>query len=267
MYHDNEVNLLQNVCDDALFFKTVQLYNGNSFCKKIYRCLQQSDKIQNDCGHDAEPPDFFSDELDIMFDIARVNDSEIKKTYNPTFISERKMQREVENSWIAQEIPNISDNLICVSKDWASDEIHNIQHYQKNMKRVIGEHLSSNGHPNKINDIWLRKHPDISRKGLLIYDETENYFQGTCIPQSSGQWAFIWDFTKPLTFYKPWMDKNIVEQIYQSDCDFLIWYAPYKWCGDFTRKIDKSFPHIVILDTRFNRTDYVDYDYSTFTRT
>lgn len=267
MYKDNEASLLQEVCNNILLSEKVLLYNNNSFCKHIYRCLEQTNKIQNDSGHDAESPDFYSDELNIMFDIARVNDSEIKKTYNPTFISEQKMQQEIEKSWIAQEIPNISDNLICVDKDWDSDEIHNINHYLKNMKRVIGKHLSSDGHSNKIKDIWVRKHPNISRKGLLIYDETENYFQGICIPHSSEQWAFIWDYSKPLTFYKPWMDENIVKSIYQSDCDFLIWYAPYKWCGDFTRKTDRTFPRIIILDTRFNRTDYINYDYSKFIRT
>ena len=267
MYLDDEKHLLDDVCFDITFFKSVLLYNGNSFSKKIYNCLLQSDKIHPDNAHNAEPPDFFSDELNIMFDVFRVNDSEIKKSYNPTFISEDKMKREVESSWISKELPNVTNNLICIDKDWASDEIHNINHYLKNMKRVISEHLSSKGHPNKIKEIWKQKHPNISRKGLLIYDETENYFQGYCIPHPSGQLAFICDSTKPVSFYLPWMDKDVMESIYQSDCDFLIWYAPYKWCGGFTRKIDKSFPHTIILDTRFPRTDFIEYDYSKFTRT
>lgn len=267
MYFDNEAHILQNFCLDAKEFKTVLLYNGNSFCKKIYRSLMQVDKIQNDCGHNAEPPDFFSNELNIMFDIARVNDSEIKKSYNPTFISERKAEQEIKSSWIATKLSNIDDKLMVIDKDWDSDVIHKMERYQKNMERVITDHLSSKAHPNKIKDIWLKKHPAISRKGLLIFDDTENYFQGICIPYLSGQWAFIYDLAKPITFYKPWMDKNIMQSIHQSDCDFLIWYAPYKSYGEFTRKMDKTFPHTVILDTRFSRTDYIDYDYSTFTRT
>ena len=267
MYLDDEKHLLQDVCFDMNFSKMVLLYNRNSFCKKIHKCFAQPDKIQSDNGHDAEPPDFFSDDLDIMFDITRINDSEIKKSYNPTFISENRMLKEIEASWIAKEFPNVADNLICIDKDWGSDTIHNINHYLKNTKRVISEHLSSKGHPSKIKDIWQQKHPTISRKGLLIYDETENYFQGHCESHSSGQFTFVWDSTKPIIFYQPWMDKNVVEQIYQSDCDFLIWYAPYKWCGSFTRKTDKSFPHIVILDTRFPRNDFIEYDYSKFTRT
>lgn len=263
MYLDNEKNILEQICND-LSPESVLLYNGNSFSKKIYQCLQQVDKMQSDFGHDAEPPDFYSDDLDIMFDVARLNDSEIKKSYNPTFIAERKMQQEVEQSWIAQELSNVSDKLLCIDKDWASDEVHNMNHYLKNMKRVIGDHLSSNGHPNKIKDIWMKKHPNISRKGLLMYDETENYFQGQCLPYSSGQWLFITN-TPKVIFYLPWMDKNIMEPIYQSDCDFVIWCMPYKWCGN-TLKWDKKFPHTVILDTRFQRTDYFDYDYPSFTR-
>ena len=34
--------------------------------------------VQNN-GHDMLPPDFFSDSINIMFDVTRVNDSEIKK--------------------------------------------------------------------------------------------------------------------------------------------------------------------------------------------
>ncbi len=212
------------------------------------------------------PPDFYSDELNIMFDIYRVNDSEVKKSYNPTAIAERKMEHEVRDSWSAEVCPQAFDNLICIDKDWGSDEIHKIQYYIKNIKRVTNDHLSSSAHPNKIKDIWMHEHPNITRKGFVVYDETVNYFHGCCIPYSSDQWAFIWDSAKPL-FYLPWMDKNVMEPIYRSDCDFLIWCAPHKFCGDFTIKIDKSFPHTVIIDTRFPRTDFIEYDYSKFTRT
>lgn len=267
MYLDNEENILQSIHLDISSYNCELLYSNNAFSRKIYKCLKQSNEMKNDNGHDAEPPDFYSDDLNIMFDVARVNDSEIKKSYNPTFIYERKMQQEVESSWIRQEIPDVKNNLMCIDPEWGSDKIHKMNHYLKNMKRVIAEHLSSKGHPNKITDIWLRKHPNISRKGLLIYDETENYFQGICVPHPSGEWTFISDSTKPIIFYKPWMDKQIVEPIYKSDCDFLIWYMPYKWCGFFTQAVDKYFPHIVILDTRYPRNDYIDYTYSMFTRT
>ncbi len=266
MYRDNEFNILQNVSTNMLDTR-IMYFNGNSFCKKIIKCLKKLDKITHDNKHNAEPPDFYSDEMNIMFDVACVNDSEVKRTYNPTFIAERKMQHEVEQSNISKIIPNITDKLICIDKNWGSDIIHNMNCYQKNMKRVINDHLSSKGNPNKIQDIWLRRHPKITRKGLLIYDETENYFQGRCMPYRFGQWCFEFDISNPVLFYKPWMDKNIMDSIYQSDCDFLIWCMPYKWASDFTRRVDEFFPQVVILDTRFERTDYIDYDYSRFSRT
>ena len=267
MYLDNEENILQNLFYELIFDRTL-LYNGNSFCKKIYQCLKQVDKMVNDSGHDAEPPDFYSDKLNIMFDVARVNDSEKKKKYNPAFIAEREMQNRIEKSWIGQDISNISNNLICIDKDWDSDIIHKMKYYQKNMNRVIFEHLSSKGHSDKIKDIWLQKHPSISRKGLLIYDETGNYFQGQRIPSNlPGKWAYKYEANIKELFYKPWMDKNIMNIVCQSSCDFLIWYAPYKWDDNFTQKIDKNFPDIVILDTRYPRNDCINYDYSAFVRT
>ena len=54
--------------------------------------------MTNNSGHNALPPDFYSDELNIMFDIYRVNDSEVKKSYNPTAIAERKMEHEIRDS-------------------------------------------------------------------------------------------------------------------------------------------------------------------------
>lgn len=215
-------------------------------------------------AYDALPPDFYSDEIDIMVDIYRVNDSEIKKTYNPTMIVEKKLQQEIEHSRISEIFPQATEKLICIDKDWYSDTIHNINNYIKNITRVTSEHLTSKAHPNKIHDIWTKKHPNITRKGLVVYDETENYFHGYKIPYPPNQWLYNW--TKPKIFYKPWMDKKIMQQIYKSDCDFLLWFMPYKCYDEFTRKMDKTFPQLVILDTRFPVEKYIEYDYSSFSR-
>lgn len=266
MYFDDEKNQIEYL------MRTVSLGNhllisNNAFEKKISKLISHFDELKNDSGHDKEPPDFYSNDMDIMFDIYRVNDSEVKKSYNPTMIAERKMQQEVEQSRIAEILPQATSNLICIDKDWGSDEIHNISQYIKNIKRVTNEHLSSKAHPNKIQDIWVKKHPIITRKGLVVFDETENYFQGQCVPYQSGQWLFIWDKSKPLTLYKPWMDKNILQPIYESGCDFLIWFMPYKFTHLVQHTKEGYFPIIVIMDTRFPRTDFIEYDYSKFTRT
>ncbi len=266
MYLDSELNQIK-VLQLELSPDSTLLLSGNAFERRIYRCIAHFHELTDNSGHDALPPDFYSSEMNIMFDIFRVNDSEIKKTYNPTMIAERNMQQRVEQSWIAKSCPQSLDKLVCIDKDYGSDEIHNITHYIKNIKRVTKEHLGSNEHPNKIREIWMDKHPDIALKGLVVYDETENYFQGQVRPHpASGQWMLLWDSTKPLTFYKPWMDKNILQPIYDSECDFLIWFMPYKYTELFNAT-KENYPRIVIMDTRFPRTDFYEYDYSKFTRT
>ena len=245
------------------------LISNNAFEKEIFKLIGHFGELKNDSGHDKEPPDFYSNDMDIMFDIYRVNDSEVRKSYNPTMIAERKMQREVEQSGFVEIVPQAVRNLTCCDKDWDSDETHNISQYIKNVKRVTNEHLASKAHPNKIRDIWVKKHPTITRKGLVVFDETENYFQGRCVFHSLGQWLFIGDASKPLTLYKPWMDKNILQPIYESDCDFLIWFMPYKPFSQiqlvrYTK--EGYFPIIAIMDTRSPRTEFIEYDYSKFTR-
>ena len=243
------------------------LYSANSFEKRILNCFRNIDKFRDNSGHDKNPPDFYSNELNIMFDIFRVNDSEVKRSYNPTAIAERKMQREVEQSWIADNFPNVSDKLFCIDENYGSVEIHTMEHYRNNVSRVIKEHLTSKGHPNKIKDIWEKEHPTITQKGLVIFDETENYFQGQCIKDpGSDDWVFINNTGGPWVIYEPWNDKDMVEPVYLSDCDFLVWFMPYKYCGTLVRKLGVYYPTMVILDTRYLRTDYVNYDHSVLVR-
>lgn len=263
MIYDAEQNILDDI-REKLPNSSILLMPPNSFCKKIKNALQQKE-ITNNSGHDANPPDFYSESLNIMFDAMRVNDSEVKKTYNPAYISERKMQEELEKALAAQGVENISGKLICISPDHGSDEIHKMKYYQKNMKRVINEHLSSKGHPDKIRDIWQTEHSSISRKGLVICDETENYFQGKCFPvPNSEKWMF-YSTAIPPVLYKPWMDKNVMDPVYKSNCDFLVWYMPYKR-SPIAQDFDPFFPELVILDTRYPPQYYINYNYSELTR-
>lgn len=70
---------------------TPLLYNGNSFNKKVLRWIKNIEVFKNNSGHDALPPDFYSNEFSCMFDVMRINDSEKKKNYNPVKIRERVM--------------------------------------------------------------------------------------------------------------------------------------------------------------------------------
>lgn len=70
------------------------LYKSNSFCKKVSRYIKSINSFSDNSGHEALPPDYYSDELNCMFDVMRVNDTEIRKTYNPVKIREREIEQE-----------------------------------------------------------------------------------------------------------------------------------------------------------------------------
>lgn len=69
------------------------LYKSNSFCKKVSRYIKSINSFSDNSGHEALPPDYYSDELNCMFDVMRVNDTEIRKTYNPVKIREREIEQ------------------------------------------------------------------------------------------------------------------------------------------------------------------------------
>ena len=103
-------------------------------------------------------------------------------------------------------------------------------------------------------------------KGLLIFDETESYFEGYVQHVYADQYTFAWDANKPLVLHKPWMDATFIKKAYDSDLDFIIWFCPYKSHGSLWQQTHYDYPDLVILDTRFSRTDYIQYDISNFER-
>lgn len=246
----------------------VTILNENSLSKKIYKAIsQRSVLFVNNSSHSSEPPDFYSVELSVMFDIMRVNDSELKKNYNPTLIAEREMEKELMNSHISKIVPEVKDRVMCIDPDYGSDEIHNIKNYLKCMNRVVGGHLSSGAHTDKIKEIWEKNYPNIRYKGLLVFDETENYYVGYCKKQPGTDRVALCNYPQIQgEFYKPWMDKSVMEKVYFSSCDFLVWAMPYKRYGDLTYRIDPNFPYAVVLDTRYTPSNYIDYDYNIITR-
>lgn len=47
------------------------LYKSNSFCKKVSRYIKSINSFSDNSGHEALPPDYYSDELNCMFDVMR----------------------------------------------------------------------------------------------------------------------------------------------------------------------------------------------------
>lgn len=255
MFLDDETDAI-NFIMSGLDHYNVLKYNGNSFNKKIFRCVKNLNKFTENNGHDALPPDFYSDEFSCMFDVMRINDSEIKKSYNPVKIRERQIEKEIKESGILDAIG--SNSTIFINAD-GDDSEHTLENYIKNSNRVMSEHIKKIG-------IWKSEHPNIKYKGLLIFDETESYFEGYVQHIDADRYAFAWAADKPLVLHKPWMDATFVKKAYDSDLDFIIWFCPYKSHGTLWEQTHYNYPDLVILDTRFPRTDYIQYDISNFER-
>lgn len=229
---DNEQNILNYL---TAHLEQAFLLNGNSFEKKLLRYFQSIDLFSSNNGHGDLPPDYYSDELSVMFDVLRVNDTEIKKTYNPLKIEERKMRNLAKK----QGLLNLSNAIPFIDVDEPDDiNAHTYQKYRKQAHRTIAEHIR------KI-PLWMKEHPSIKHKGLLVFDETEFYFEDK----------------SPLIIHEAWNDKNFFEQIYESDLDFAVWFCPYKPYGNIAKKHGINYPAVVIADTRFPRTNYKKYNY------
>lgn len=256
MFLDNEIDAVNYIMHGLDHYNVLQ-YDGNSFNKKIFMYVKNLDKFIENNGHDALPPDFYSDEFSCMFDVMRVNDSEIKKSYNPVKMRERQAEKDIKESGILNAMS--SNPTIIINSESDNDNEHTLKNYIKNSNRVMSEHIK------KIN-IWKSEHPNIKHKGLLIFDETESYFEGYVQHVYADQYVFAWDANKPLVLHKPWMDATFVKKAYDSELDFVIWFCPYKSHGSLWQKTHYDYPELVILDTRFPRTSYIQYDISKFER-
>lgn len=255
MFMDNEADIIKFI-KYQLKFSNVLLYNDNSYSRDILEWLKNIDKFTLNNGHDALPPDFYSDEFSCMFDVMRINDSEIKKSYNPVKIRERKAEQEIKKSGLLDVIR--PDATINIHSEGDNDEEHTLRKYIKNCNRVMNEHIK------KIS-IWKSQHPNIKNKGLLIFDETDCYFEGYVKHLYGNQYRFTWDASNLFVFHRPWMDASFVKNAYNSDLDFLIWSLPYKY-GTVLQNIQYDYPNLVILDTRYSRSDYIEYDISKLER-
>ena len=225
------------------------LLNGNSFERKLLRCIQNIDSFSSNNGHGDLPPDYYSDELSVMFDVLRVNDTEVKKTYNPLKIEERKMRNMAKEQGLL-DLPNIKTVIEVDEPDDVN--AHTYQKYCKQAHRTIAEHIR------KI-PLWVKEHPFIKHTGLLIFDETEFCFEGFITSVGNGQ--FLYRYKSPLVMHEAWNDENFFKQIYESDLDFVIWFCPYKPYGKIPMKHGINYPAVVIVDTRFPRTNYKKYNY------
>ena len=199
---------------------------GNSFCHKIIKALQQVDLLVENSGHDCLPPDYYSDNLNIMFDVMRVNDSEKKKSYNPVFQEVAKLKKEAKQKIDELGLTDVHYVYFDLDSDNGRDydEIHQFGYYKKQTIRVLNEHI-------KKLHIWQSEHPNIDRKGFVVLDETGAYFRNSTKPFVASndcshiQWGCFFDASAVI--HCPYRDVSFMQPLLDSDLDFVVWYKPY----------------------------------------
>ena len=92
MLFDDEQDILETLVENMNIGKILQL-NGSSLEKSLYRSFKNIKHLIAHNGHSDPPPDYYSDIYKIMFDVMRVNDTEVKKNYNPVMIRQRNMEK------------------------------------------------------------------------------------------------------------------------------------------------------------------------------
>lgn len=243
----SESKIVQRIaaCHESEFLKL----GGGSFCHKVVKALQRVDLLVENAGHDCLPPDFYSDKLNIMFDVMRVNDSEKKKGYNPMFQEMSKLMAEAESKIKALGLDNVHTVFADLEADNSLnyDEIHQFKYYKRQVVRVLKEHI-------KKLHIWQSEHPAIQRKGFVIYDEAGMYFQGYAKPvdvMADGivnTWAFA--LKQPVVHF-PWMDEEFMRPLLDADLDFVVWYRPYVAYSDGNlMAFNGSYPYLAVIDVR-----------------
>ena len=258
MYADNETDYIETCRQEINTYSNHIKSDGNSLCRKVLNALRNEDLLTARNGHDQPPPDFFSDKCSIMFDALRVNDTETTtergKLINNKFARERKMEKKLQKLGI--DIENC--NVICNS-EYVDFNEHSLTNFSNQAKRTTDKHI------NKIH-IWKDELPNIKYKGLFIFDESGLYFEGDCVPvetpAENSQWLFIPKHNPPHIYY-PWLDKNIMQSICDSELDFVVWYCPYKH-STITQQTKASYPLVTILDVRYGKS-LLEYIYNEYT--
>lgn len=225
----------------------ILLFNNNEFERQVLKYFQEYRAFTPNAGHDCLPPDYYSDTLSCMFDVMRVNATEENKT-NPV----KKEERKIINSYRNMKYDDNDDTKVFNAYD--ADNIHVLidvdgmgistyEKYKKQAKRVIENHI------HKI-PIWVREHPTINYKGLVICDESDLCFEAETL-LSDGSYKYN---PYDMVIHEAWRDIDFMRPIYESELDFVVWFSMSKIGSLKLRPLyDYSgyrYPAITIVDTR-----------------
>ena len=217
----------------------------NSICSE-----ENKTKWVNSSGKGDPPPDFYSDDFKMMFDIMMVDDTGYKTTggryINRQKQAESKVYKVIKNSGILKNFTNLEHLFININSGESTTEHHSFARYKSEFKRIIEKHLESVS-------LYRKNHPNY-KLGFMIYDESEPYCELNVSLYN------VEEFKKkgilpPAEIHIPFLDESFISLFKGKDVDFIFWYMNNKKCrgiriedGSKIEEID--LPMAVILDLK-----------------
>ena len=223
--------------------ETLLLPENDEGAEQVYLSIvQEWGKWTNSSGKSDPPPDFFSDELELMMDVMRVDDhghigKNGKSIVNPTRERESKVTEELRQSGIFDMVPNAKLYLLVDTK-LPTDEDHNYRFYRDNFIRTVSSHIK------KISNYKLN-HPSL-KTIFMVFDESSLYFE-SLEPIKVRKVGGFCRGNPHLWF----LDKAFMSIVEDSEIDYFIWFTPYKHCGLFTSNNEKiELPKATLINIR-----------------
>lgn len=215
------------------------------------RSIIQSKNFWNEwidtSAHNAPPPDFYSDKYGLMMDVMKIEDNTRKgkkgKLYNPKAEKESQVYRKFKNAGVITS--ETQDVVINAVTDLPTMEDHQFKWYFDSFERVVSSHN------NKI-PLYQQNHKNF-KTIFFVYDESTAYTQllagQTYIIPEKGQINYV--SPSQLHFYAH--DIKFQSIIKNSDADYMIWYAPYKYydkLSDGFRRLKQPIYRAAIIDVK-----------------
>lgn len=250
---DNEENIIKDMREVG--HNQIMLLSNSKFEKQLTSAiLKEWPKWTANNGHACEPPDYFSRDHRLMFDVMRVNDSEIvittkrgkKACDNPTLKRERDLLREVMESF-----PNVQEDNIFINAvpDGDYDKIHNYQNYYGHAQKVFSSHIRRIPRCREL-------HPGY-KMGFLVMDETESYLQHSNIMDAAAPYDPNKVYQVLDAPHIPFVDRRFMQCLFGADLDFLVWLMPYK----HNEGMKNQPPELCFIDMKSNRAQRYLKDY------
>ncbi|AHB80348.1 hypothetical protein ACFIUX_07735 [Oenococcus oeni] len=242
--------LIQLVDDSAIYPLTEESGDVIQYIKNDKHWVESS---INGSGH--LPPDFYNNELKMMIDVMEVDDNAFKQgKKNPERQTEAISRKKLEKTGILKKFPNVEKIFVLPDTSYlTTSQHHSYTRYCHNFQRVIKKHNQS------IKNIYLKNHPGF--KTIFMVEDSSTMYMELVKKMNSQPKKGVLIQGKP---HIPIVDRRLMEQIINSDIDFLVWHFSAR-PGDIvlTSKENVDFPTIFVIDIAKIDTDIlVDYDES-----